>query len=295
MATTASCSPIIARCSARSRDAVVQHKLFAGNRLPTKKETFDWTLGPGSRGWGSWAGAIMALFLFTNDSYGSAGRKAAQVVGLLFGAYIPSGVHIGYAGLVDLKTGELVWINADVVDGRRRARGRRRDEAGRAVARGLSGSARARRRRRRGASDRALRLMRHALLALLPVRAGAGRARRDATAAPSVASYQPQGTDERGLWMEMEEAERDAQDVRLRDPRSCTQRLCERRVVPHGGCRPVQGGARLHRADAVFQRQHGTERHDAGVDAGCCCARATRRSWQRCSGTSSRISSSGIR
>ena len=24
-----------------------------------------------------------------------------------------SGVHIGYAGLVDLETGDLVWLNAD--------------------------------------------------------------------------------------------------------------------------------------------------------------------------------------
>jgi hypothetical protein len=95
-------------------DAVVQHKLFPGNRLPTKKEAFNWTLGPGVAKLGQIGGGDYGLFLFTNDSYGSAGRKAAQVVGLLFGAYIPSGVHVGYAGLVDLKTGELVWINADV-------------------------------------------------------------------------------------------------------------------------------------------------------------------------------------
>ena len=98
-------------------DAVVQHKLFPGNRLPTKKETFNWTLGPGIAKLGEIGGGDYGLFLFTNDSYGSAGRKAAQVVGLLFGAYIPSGVHVGYAGLVDLKTGELVWINADVAMG----------------------------------------------------------------------------------------------------------------------------------------------------------------------------------
>jgi len=95
-------------------DAVVQHKLFPGNRLPTKRESFNWTLGPGVARLGQLGGGDYGLFLFTNDSYGSAGRKAAQVVGLLFGAYIPSGVHVGYAGLVDLKTGELVWINADV-------------------------------------------------------------------------------------------------------------------------------------------------------------------------------------
>jgi len=98
-------------------DAVVQHKLFVGNRLPTKRETFNWTLGPGVARLGQVGGGDYGLFLFTNDSYGSAGRKAAQVVGLMFGAFIPAGVHVGYAGLVDLKTGELVWINADVAMG----------------------------------------------------------------------------------------------------------------------------------------------------------------------------------
>ncbi|WP_326524042.1 hypothetical protein [Sphingomonas sp.] len=98
-------------------DAVVSHKLFAGNRLPTKRAEFNWTLGPGVARLGEIGGGDYGLFLFTNDSYGSAGRKAAQVMGLLFGAYIPSGVHVGYAGLVDLKTGELVWINADVAMG----------------------------------------------------------------------------------------------------------------------------------------------------------------------------------
>jgi hypothetical protein len=94
--------------------AVVEHKLFAGNRLPTKKADFNWTLGPGIARLGEVGEGDYGLFLYTYDSYGSAGRKAAQVVGLLFGVGITSGVHIGYAGLVDLKTGELVWINADV-------------------------------------------------------------------------------------------------------------------------------------------------------------------------------------
>jgi hypothetical protein len=29
------------------------------------------------------------------------------------GVSVKSGLHIGYAGLIDLKTGELVWLNAD--------------------------------------------------------------------------------------------------------------------------------------------------------------------------------------
>ena len=42
----------------------------------------------------------------------------------------------------------------------------------------------------------------------------------DAVTAPSVADYQPQGADERGLWMEMEEAERTLKtsDFVIRDP-----------------------------------------------------------------------------
>lgn len=93
--------------------AVVTHKLFPGNRLPTKKETFNWTLGDGAAKLAQIGGGDYGLFIYTYDSYGSAGRKAAQLVGAMFGVGISSGVHIGYAGLVDLRTGELVWINAD--------------------------------------------------------------------------------------------------------------------------------------------------------------------------------------
>jgi hypothetical protein len=32
---------------------------------------------------------------------------------LLGGVWVTSGVHKGYAGLIDVKTGELVWLNAD--------------------------------------------------------------------------------------------------------------------------------------------------------------------------------------
>ncbi len=97
--------------------AVVEHKLFAGNRLPTKKSDFNWTLGPGVARLGQVGGGDYGLFLYSYDSYGSTGRKAAQVVGLMFGVGMTAGVHIGYAGLVDLKTGELVWINADLAMG----------------------------------------------------------------------------------------------------------------------------------------------------------------------------------
>ncbi|WP_195908382.1 hypothetical protein [Novosphingobium sp. Gsoil 351] len=93
--------------------AAFSHKMFPGNRLPTKKSDFDWTLGEGAAALKP-LGGDYGLFFLTYDSYGSAGRKVAQILGAVMGlGLMSSGVHIGYAGLVDLKTGDLVWLNAD--------------------------------------------------------------------------------------------------------------------------------------------------------------------------------------
>lgn len=93
--------------------AIQVNRLFVGARLPTKKGEFDWTLGDGTQRIGKMTGADYALFFYTFDSYGSAGRKAAQIFGAMFGVAIQPGIHIGYAGLVDLKTGDVIWLNAD--------------------------------------------------------------------------------------------------------------------------------------------------------------------------------------
>jgi hypothetical protein len=95
--------------------AVVMYQFFKGNRLPTRKnKAFDWTLGTGAKGISDLTGARYGLFILTHDEYGSFGRKAFQILaGGLIGAGVKSGVHKGYAGLVDLQTGELVWLNAD--------------------------------------------------------------------------------------------------------------------------------------------------------------------------------------
>jgi hypothetical protein len=95
--------------------AVMTYQFFPGNRLPTRKNrAFDWTLGEESRRIGQLTGARYALFVSTNDQYGSTGRKVFQAMAAqLLGTGITSGVHVGYAGLVDLQTGALVWLNAD--------------------------------------------------------------------------------------------------------------------------------------------------------------------------------------
>jgi hypothetical protein len=100
-------------------DAVIQYQFFVGNRLPTKKRdnknaVFDWSLGKGVANLPRAKDADYGLFLFTKDAYGSTGRKVLQVLALLGpGISVKSGVHQGYAGLVDLRTGDILWLNAD--------------------------------------------------------------------------------------------------------------------------------------------------------------------------------------
>jgi hypothetical protein len=96
-------------------DAIVEYQFFAGNRLPTRKKgEFDWSLGDGTRRLADMTGARYGLFIFTEDHYGSTGRKVLQIAAAgLFGVGVSSGVHKGYAGLVDLNTGNILWLNAD--------------------------------------------------------------------------------------------------------------------------------------------------------------------------------------
>ena len=101
-----------------SKLETVEYK--SGRKTRTKKvQTLDWTLGPGAARLREATGADYAMFVFTNDAYGDGGRKAAQAVGMLgclIGACIvvSSGIHIGYAGLVELETGNIVWFNTDL-------------------------------------------------------------------------------------------------------------------------------------------------------------------------------------
>jgi hypothetical protein len=99
--------------------SIIQYQFFKGNRLPTKKAdnkvgAFDWSLGTGVSKRPGASDADFGLFLYSKDAFGSTGRKLLQVVALLGpGIAVKSGEHVGYAGLVDLKTGDIVWLNAD--------------------------------------------------------------------------------------------------------------------------------------------------------------------------------------
>jgi hypothetical protein len=95
-------------------DSVIKHRLFGLDPLPTKEAAFDWTLGPGALRLGALGSADYGLFFWTFDSYESTSRRTARLIATVMGADAPAEVNMGYAGLVDLKTGDLVWINVDV-------------------------------------------------------------------------------------------------------------------------------------------------------------------------------------
>ncbi len=96
--------------------SVIEYQFFMGNRLPTKKKdkSFSWTVGPQIRDLAVLEGFDYILLIRTKDAYGSTGRKLLQIAGMLGGVAVTSGEHMGYAGLIDVETGNLVWLNADM-------------------------------------------------------------------------------------------------------------------------------------------------------------------------------------
>lgn len=97
--------------------AILAHKYGLGaGKLPTKKEAFDYTLGPGAAQLSEVSGANYGIFVMTLDEFASSGRKAMQVMGALgclVGAcvIVGGGIHVSYVSLVDLQTGKIVWFN----------------------------------------------------------------------------------------------------------------------------------------------------------------------------------------
>jgi hypothetical protein len=88
-----------------------------GLKLPNKSGPTDWTLGPGTAALREHYGADYALFVFVRDSYSSDARKAVQVLAVVAAAAVgvaivpQGGTQIGFASLVDLRTGNVVWFN----------------------------------------------------------------------------------------------------------------------------------------------------------------------------------------
>ena len=97
--------------------SIVLHK-YLGAYLPTKRgKGLEYTLGEDAVSLGRKSGYDYALFLHAEDQVASTGRIALGVIGLagcFVGFCAPNigcATQLDYAGLVDLKTGEVVWFN----------------------------------------------------------------------------------------------------------------------------------------------------------------------------------------
>jgi hypothetical protein len=92
-------------------EAISLHHKGGLLELATKGDRLDWSLGDAVRPLRERTGADYALFTWIRDSYASNERKAAMVALALLGAVSLGGEQVGYASLVDLRTGRVVWFN----------------------------------------------------------------------------------------------------------------------------------------------------------------------------------------
>jgi hypothetical protein len=83
-------------------------------KLPTKEERLEWSFGDALRPLREATGARYGLFTWVRDSYSSAERKAAMVGLALVGIGISGGAQVGYASLVDLESGQVLWFNQNI-------------------------------------------------------------------------------------------------------------------------------------------------------------------------------------
>jgi hypothetical protein len=92
--------------------AISLHHFGASNfNLPTKNKTLDWSLGESVRVIKQKTGADYAFFSWIRDSYASAERVGSMIALALLGVGVSGGVQVGYASLVDLNTGQVLWFN----------------------------------------------------------------------------------------------------------------------------------------------------------------------------------------
>lgn len=90
--------------------AIAMHH-FGPLSLPTKEGKLDWSLSDAVAPVKKATGADYALFSWVRDSYASAERKAAMIGLAILGVGVAGGQQIGYASLVDLNTGQVLWFN----------------------------------------------------------------------------------------------------------------------------------------------------------------------------------------
>jgi hypothetical protein len=94
--------------AAVARSIALHHATGGIWALPSKNGRLDWSFDDSMKPLQEKTGARYALFIYVRDSYASAERKAAMVV---LGVALSGGTQSGYASLVDLETGRVLWFN----------------------------------------------------------------------------------------------------------------------------------------------------------------------------------------
>jgi hypothetical protein len=91
----------------------ILHHQFGMYTLPSKGngQVFDWSLGPGISALADEHDADYGLFVYYRDYQASGGRVAFAILAAAAGAAVATGSEHGFASLVDLRTGDIVWFN----------------------------------------------------------------------------------------------------------------------------------------------------------------------------------------
>lgn len=93
-------------------NSILLHQYHPQGALPSKNGTFEWSIGPSAKALKDVYKSDYALFIWVRDSYTSGGRAAAMfLAAAVFGVALPGGQQLGFASLVELETGNVVWFN----------------------------------------------------------------------------------------------------------------------------------------------------------------------------------------
>lgn len=98
--------------AAVARSIHLHHGMGGMWALPTKEGKLDWTFGDALKPLQDASGARYALFLWMRDSYASGERVATMILMAALGVGLGGGSQVGYASLVDLETGRVLWFNS---------------------------------------------------------------------------------------------------------------------------------------------------------------------------------------
>jgi len=92
-------------------NSILIHQYIQEAALPSKNGQFEWSVGPSAKALKEIYKSDYALFVWVRDSYSSGGRVALMVIAAAAGVGVPGGQQLGFASLVELETGNVVWFN----------------------------------------------------------------------------------------------------------------------------------------------------------------------------------------